>query len=103
LFAQALLDVEGELVTSAFPFKVAAGDQLVSAAIALIPAHSINATDAILLRSALDLAAQLRAAGDDLLLVASDQRLLRAAQAEGLATFNPETQSPADLDAVVGP
>jgi hypothetical protein len=33
--------------------------------------------------------------------VASDQRLLRAAAAEGLATFNPETQSQAELDALI--
>src|SRR5437773_1042123 len=49
-----------------------------------IELHSINSTDAILLRSALDLAAVLRARGDDLILVTSDRRLLRAAQAEGL-------------------
>ena len=41
--------------------------------------------------------------GDDLVLVASDQRLLRAAQAEGLVTFDPETQSQADLDALLMP
>jgi hypothetical protein len=55
-------------------------------------------TDAILLRSALDLAANLRARGDDLVLVASGGRLQRAAQAEGLIVFNPETQTSADLD-----
>jgi predicted nucleic acid-binding protein len=65
--------------------------------------YSINSTDAILLRSALDLAAVLRTNGDDLLLVASDQRLLKAAAAEGLTVFDPETQSAADLDAVLGP
>ncbi|MGH9768028.1 MAG: hypothetical protein ACREAB_11385 [Blastocatellia bacterium] len=50
------------------------------------------------LRSALDLAADLRVSGDNLALVASDQRLLRAAQAEGLIVFNPETHTTADLD-----
>jgi predicted nucleic acid-binding protein len=69
----------------------------------LIDRHSINATDAILLRTALDLAATLRPAGDDVLVVASDQRLLRAARAEGLTTFDPETQSESDLDAILGP
>ncbi|MCI0388839.1 MAG: hypothetical protein MOB07_08755 [Acidobacteria bacterium] len=50
------------------------------------------------MRSALDFAANLRARGDDLVLVASDGRLLRAAQAEGLIVFNPEKQPTADLD-----
>ena len=69
----------------------------------LIEHYSINSTDAILLRSALDLAAPLRAAGDDLLLVSTDGRLLKAAAAEGLTAFNPETGSTADLDALLGP
>jgi uncharacterized protein len=69
----------------------------------LIDRHSINSTDAILLRSALDLATGLRTRGDDLLLVASDRRLIRAAGAEGLTTFDPEAQSAADLDALLGP
>ena len=40
--------------------------------------------------------------GDDLVLVTSDQRLLRAAQVEGVLTFNPETQTEGDLDALLG-
>jgi uncharacterized protein (DUF934 family) len=80
---------------------VAAG--LVFRAVPLILTHSINSTDAILLRSALDFAGQLRAAGHDLVLVVSDRRLLAAARAEGLATFNPETDANADLDALLGP
>lgn len=67
----------------------------------VITKHSINATDAMLLRSALDVVANLRARGDDLVLVAADRRLLRAAQIEGLLTLNPETQTTADLDALL--
>jgi predicted nucleic acid-binding protein len=83
-----LIEVDGHLAEQAFDF---------------VDIHSLNATDAVLLRSALDLTASLRASGDDLLLVASDQRLLRAARAEGLAVFNPETQSESNLDALLGP
>jgi hypothetical protein len=54
------------------------------------------------LQAAVDLAAQLRVDGDDLALVAADQRLLRAAQAEGLVTLNPETQAESDLDVLLG-
>jgi hypothetical protein len=65
--------------------------------------HSVNATDAIVLHAALGLAQHQRSRGDDLVLVASDQRLLRAAQAEGLRTFDPETQDQATLALLVGP
>jgi predicted nucleic acid-binding protein len=101
--AQALIEVENELIRSPNLNRFTADDALVTDALPLIQKHSINSTDAIVLRSALDLAVPLRAAGDDLVLVASDQRLLRAAQAEGLATFNPETQTQADLDALLAP
>jgi len=36
-----------------------------------------------------------------LVLVTSDQRLLRAAQAEGVLTFDPTTQTESDLDALL--
>jgi hypothetical protein len=49
------------------------------------------------------LVAQLRAGGDDLVLVASARRLVQAGQAEGLTTFYPETQTQADLDALLAP
>jgi predicted nucleic acid-binding protein len=39
----------------------------------------------------------------NLVLVACDLRLLRAAQAEGLITFDPERQTHSDLDAILGP
>ena len=59
----------------------------------LIETHSLNSVDAMVLRSALDVATELRSIGDTLVLVASDQRLLRAARAEGLQIFNPEIDS----------
>ena len=49
-----------------------------------------NSVGALVLRAALDTATALRSMGDRLVLVASDQRLLRAAHAEGLQIFNPE-------------
>ena len=64
---------------------------LVWASVNLIETYAINSTDAIVLRSALDLAISLRNVDHELVLVASDQRLLRAARAEGLLCFNPET------------
>jgi predicted nucleic acid-binding protein len=100
-FHQALLEFGREIRSSALERKITADNALVTAALPLIAIHSINATDAVILSSALDLVADHRKMGNDLVLMASDQRLLRAAQAEGLTTFNPETQSQADLDALL--
>ena len=66
-----------------------------------IERHSINSTDAILLRCALDRTYELRANGDNLVLVSSDKRLLRASRDEGLVTFDPETDSQATLDFLI--
>ena len=60
--------------------------------------YSFRSSDAIILQCALDEANNLRAAGDDLVLVCSDDRLVRAAKREGLRTFNPENDSQEDLD-----
>ena len=102
-FGQALLDFEAEVVRSADINKLPVGNRLATSALALIVAHSINSTDAIILKSALAIAQKLRAGGGDLVLVASDQRLLHAAQLEGLVTFNPESQDQAALTALLGP
>jgi hypothetical protein len=102
-FGQALLNFETELVQSALINKLPVSNRLATSSFALIVAHAINSTDAITLQSALAIAHTLRARGDDLILVASDQRLLRAAQAEGLGTFDPELQDQAALALLVGP
>ena len=82
---------------------MAISNRLAASGFPLIVRYSINSTDAIALKSALAIADDLRAGGDDLVFVASDQRLIRAANAEGLTTFNPETQDLAALTALVGP
>lgn len=69
--------------------------------LSLILDHSINATDALVLRSALDVNTITQQIGDTLVLVASDARLVRAARAEGLTVFNPETDTEEQLDALL--
>jgi uncharacterized protein len=96
-FHQILADFESEIVHSADINKMPISNRLATSSFSLIVAHSINSTDAVTLRSALAIAQRLRASGDDLVLVASDQRLLRAAEAEGLRTFNPEIHDHAAL------
>ena len=100
---QLLVDFDSEIAHCRAVRKMAVTNRLAITAFPLIVTHSINSTDAIALKSALAIADQLRADGDDLVLVASDERLLRAAHAERLTTFNPETQGLAVLTALVGP
>ncbi len=100
-FTQALTDFSAEIIHATNLRQLAADNALVLAALPLIHAYSINATDAVVLRSALGLAAHLRASGDDIVLVAADHRLLKAARTEGLLTFDPEAQNQPDLDALL--
>ncbi|HJT35388.1 MAG TPA: type II toxin-antitoxin system VapC family toxin [Pirellulales bacterium] len=102
-YNQAIVELESEIIRSPAKHVLAFDNAVVIDAFAYIMAHSINATDAIMLRVALDVAHHLRNQRDDLVLVASDQRLLRAAQAEGLVTFNPEKQDQASLATLVSP
>lgn len=100
-FAQAMTDFRAEVVDSA-GFKLAVvEDTLVFASHPLIEQHSINATDVLVLRSALDAATLLQQVGNNVVLVTSDLRLLHAAQTEGVKTFNPETDSQTQLDALI--
>jgi predicted nucleic acid-binding protein len=102
-FGQALLQLGQEIIHATTLRKVEPTNLLVIGALSHIENHSINSTDAIVLQATLGVAQFLRHCGDDLVLIASDQRLLRAAQAEGLVTFNPESQDQAALTLLMGP
>jgi predicted nucleic acid-binding protein len=101
--AQALANLGTQVVYSPAFSKIPVTNAMIPSAISLISTHSINSTDAFVLLTALDLANKLRLNGEDLVLVTSDHQLLKAARAEGLTTFDPATQSQADLDALIGP
>lgn len=66
-------------------------DAILSQAAALTQRHPLKAYDAVQLASALDLQNTLREFDIDLVFVASDNQLLRAAQTEGLQVENPES------------
>jgi predicted nucleic acid-binding protein len=102
-FGRAVVDFETEIVHAGDINMMPVRNRLAQSSYPLIVAHSINSTDAITLKSALAIARKLRVSGVDLVLVASDQRLLRAAQAEGLVTFNPETKDQAALARLLAP
>jgi predicted nucleic acid-binding protein len=64
----------------------------------LIDRHNLNSTDASILMSFLGFARS-QSSVTRCVLVAADQRLLRAAKAEGLSTLNPETFPAVDVPA----
>jgi uncharacterized protein len=102
-FGHAVATFDAEIVRAKDITKVSVTSRLITASFPLIATHSLNSTDATILKSALAIARRLRSARNDLVLVASDQRLLRAAQAEGLRTFDPESQDQAALAAMLLP
>jgi hypothetical protein len=82
-FSQAMTDFRAEVIDPPDFKLVSVADSLIFASHSLIAKHSINATDALVLRSALDAAIILRQTGDNLILIASDLRLLRATVLKG--------------------
>ena len=74
-------------------------DEHVLEGIALSDKHNINSTDASILAAYLAFARSLPPQDLPCVLVAADQRLLRAALVEGLDVLNPETFAAADVAA----
>jgi hypothetical protein len=68
----------------------------------LLARHSLNATDAVILRSVLNLRQALAEVEDDLLLWVADKRLLRAAEREGVTVFDPEEETIDHLHHLLG-
>lgn len=76
-------------------------DEVILGSVPLISRHNVNASDALYLHQALSLHRLLQFMEHDLVLVASDRRLLRAAANEDLATLNPEEVTPAEAEALL--
>jgi predicted nucleic acid-binding protein len=74
-------------------------DAAVFASLPLMDSYNLNATDASLLALVLRYRDSLPPGSPNCVLIAADQRFLTAAQAEGLATLNPETVAAADVPA----
>jgi predicted nucleic acid-binding protein len=70
-FGQAMLDFVNEIVRPPDINRESITIRLITASFGLVVAHSINCTDALILRSTLAITRKLRRAGDDLVLVAS--------------------------------
>lgn len=98
LFQQGTVRVLLEGSTVNLPFV---DNEVILNSIPLISRHNINASDALYLHQALNLQRRLAAEEHELVLVASDRRLLRAAENEGLMTLNPEEVAIADAEALL--
>lgn len=88
-FTAATSALQSEVVDSAEFTLFTVSDTAIFRSVGLMQKHNLNSTDAAILTVVLEVARSSNA--PVCVLVASDQRLLRAAQAEGLRTLNPET------------
>ncbi|MGH9855558.1 MAG: type II toxin-antitoxin system VapC family toxin [Blastocatellia bacterium] len=100
-YRQSVSDLHSEITNRAEVEKIHSTTSQVMISWKFVEKRAINSTDALILKCALDKAVDLRDDGDDLILVSSDLRLIRAAKAEGLITFNPETDDQQTLDSLI--
>jgi predicted nucleic acid-binding protein len=96
-FRTAITALQAEVVTSVDFNLLPISDATVFASVAMVRKHNLNATDATILTTWLNYVQSSGVTG--CVLVASDKRLLRAADNEGLKTLNPETLPVADVPA----
>ncbi len=101
LFTQAMLEFNREIIENEDLPIAPINDELLLSALELIARHNLNATDAVILRSCLNLQQALTNQGHRLILWSSDKRLLRAAQQEGLIVFDPEVETLTRLQIVL--
>jgi predicted nucleic acid-binding protein len=101
LFSQAMIEVNKEVIEDEAFTITSIDDELMLSSLKLIPQHTINATDSIILRACLDLQKILHSRGDHLVLWSCDKRLLRAAQQENIDVFDPEVESTARLQTLL--
>ena len=102
LFEQAMLEFRAEVIDNEEFSFTSVNDALLFSALELIVHHNLNSTDAVILRSVLNLREFLRRKGEDLVFLTSDKRLARAAQSEGLTVFNPEEGTIEQLYGLLG-
>lgn len=96
-FTGAVTTLQAEVVHNSDFGLLTITDALIFSSIDAMRRHNLNATDAVLLTLLLEFS---QSPGAPIcVLVASDQRFLRAAVAEGLKTLNPETLPTADVAA----
>jgi predicted nucleic acid-binding protein len=102
LFKTAMASFKSEVIDDNDFRKLSAADVLLYSSADLIAKHNLNATDAVVLRTAIELQDMLRQAGDELILWTADARLIRAAEVENVRTFDPEAETILSLHQLLG-
>ena len=102
LFEQALIELKAEVIDHERFLIAPVDDDLLLSSLELIAKHNLNATDAVILRSLLNLRQNMEIIGGGLVLWTSDKRLARAAQAEGVTVFDPEIDTMERLHGLLG-
>jgi len=97
---KAFSDVTHEVLQNPDFLKLPMPDEVVVPAFAYIRRHNLNTTDAVVLHAALKIQDTLPRK-DSLVVVAADERLVRAAKAEGLETLDPVHDSDEHLEALL--
>ena len=94
-FEGAATELYGDIINGSAFALFTVSDDTILASFDLIRKHNLNATDAAMLEIAIRVFRG--GSSDRWILVASDKRLLRAAQAEDLAVLDPEAATTATL------
>lgn len=102
LFEQAMIEFRAEVIDHKEFSATSVNDELLLSALELIARNNLNATDAVILRSALNLSQVLQEEEQELMLWTSDKRLVRAAEDEGLTVFDPEEETIDHLHQLLG-
>jgi predicted nucleic acid-binding protein len=95
-FTAAITALQAEIVASPDFMLLPIDDSVIFASISLLRKHNLNAADAAVLTTLLQFLTT-SPASVPACVVASDQRLIRAANVEGLKVLNPETLAVADV------
>lgn len=96
-FSTAVTALQAEVVNGPEFGLLPVADAAVFASIYQMRQHNLNATDAAILTALLEIAPPLAQDSPICVMIAADRRLLRAAEAEGLRSLNPELFAAADV------
>lgn len=94
-YSLAVTSLQAEVILGSDFVFLSISDATIFRSITLMAKHNLNATDAAILTTVLEKARTHHA--PQYILVATDKRLLRAAELEGLKTINPELLTPQEI------
>ncbi len=100
-FDQAVINLRAEIIDAKEFTKATINDLLVLSAFGFIAKYNINSTDAVILRSVLNMKERVETLGDQIVLLTSDKRLARAAENEKVVVFDPEVETLASLQKLI--